>query len=223
MNRYYQYIFSKFYQKHYLQKIIIVMNHSLIFFFAPIFVVGCMFFSTRDSEPPNSQRSSFVPPSSPQIVISNLSNALSEKNTENYIQCLLVADASPGRWFSFEPSAEAAARFAGVFAGWTTARERQVCLAMFARVLPTAKPALTLSNNRFEVLLPDSAVYVADYTLLPNYDVAGAPKEFSGKMRLTLVALNNGFWAISRWSDQQLENAQANSNTWSILKAQFAN
>lgn len=198
------------------------MIHIVSICICIIIAQSCMFFSTRDAEPPNSTRSSFIPPSSPQIVINNLNNALREKNAENYIQCLIFTDAGTGRAFTFEPSAEAAARFAGVFAEWTPARERQVCIAMFARVLPTAAPSLSLTNNRFETLLPDSAVYVADYILLPNYDLTGAPKEFSGKMRLTLVPLNNGFWAISRWSDQQLETAQSNT-TWSILKAQFAN
>lgn len=187
---------------------------------------GCAFFTTRTPEPPDTRRSSFQPPTSAQVVIANFQSAIREKNAENYVQCLVSSDgtmASTQRQYQFEPSAEASARFASVFIGWNVSRERQAFLAMNARILPTAQPALNLSDDRFEVLMPDSAVYVADYSLRPNYDASGLPEVFTGRMRLTIAALPNGFWAISRWSDQQIASAGSTSASWSILKAQFAN
>jgi hypothetical protein len=197
---------------------------------------SCALFSTRTPETPDTRRTSFQPPTSPQLVIANLLNAIREKNAENYLQCMVSetssgtgsstgASASAGRVFVFEPSAEAAARFAAVFVGWNTSRERQAFLAMVARIPSTAAPVVGFSNDRFEVLLPDSAVYVADYLLQPNYLLSGVPSSFQGKVRLSISALQGGFWGISRWSDQATASATASatSASWSVLKAQFAN
>ena len=185
---------------------------------------GCLFV-TREPEPPDTRRSSFQPPTSSQIVIANFQAALREKNVENYIQCLVSDDSatslSARRRYIFEPSAEAAARFSGVFAIWNTAKERQAFLALTASISPQSFPVLQLSNSRFELLTPDSAVYVSDYLLRPNYQISGAPEEFSGTLRFTIASFPNGFWAISRWSDQT--GAQSPAPTWSVLKAQFAN
>jgi hypothetical protein len=182
-------------------------------------------FVTRQPEPPDTRRSSFQPPTSSQIVLANFQAALREKNVENYIQCLVSDDSATSlaatRRFVFEPSAEAAARFAGVFAIWNTAKERQAFLALTASISPQSSPALQLLNSRFELLTPDSAVYVSDYLLRPNYQISGAPEEFSGTLRFTIASFPNGFWAISRWSDQA--GAQSPAPTWSVLKAQFAN
>ncbi len=205
----------------------IALTVSLVASLATSFTLaGCAFFTTRTPELPDTRRSSFQPPTSAQVVVANFQSAIREKNAENYVQCLLSNDgtmANDNRQYQFEPSAEASARFASVFIGWSIARERQAFLAMNARILPTVQPALNLSDDRFEVLMPDSAVYVADYSLRPNYDVSGVPDVFTGRMRLTISALPNGFWAISRWSDQQIVSAGSTSASWSILKAQFAN
>ncbi len=193
-----------------------------------VMLSSCAFFATREPEPPDTRRTSFQPPTSPQLVVSNLQNAIREKNAENYIQCLLSNDGTPSpgviqRMYVFEPSAEAAARFASVFVGWNTARERQAFLAMTARIPATATPELRFTNDRFEVLLPDSAVYVAEYTLRPNYMLSGVPDVFVGTLRFTIAVQPGGFWSIARWSDQQAATVQATTASWSILKAQFAN
>ncbi len=185
-------------------------------------------FVTRTPEPPDTRRSSFQPPTSAQLVVNNFQAAIREKNPENYIQCLVSGDsgatALASRRYSFEPSAEASARFAGVFAMWNVSRERQAFIALTAKIDAQSSPVLELSNNRFEFLSPDSAVYVSDYRIRPNYTLSGAPTEFGGTLRFTISSFPNGFWAISRWSDQA--SGQAASQTlpsWSILKAQFAN
>jgi hypothetical protein len=183
-------------------------------------LTGCLF-STREPEMPDTRRSSFQPPTSAQVVVANLQNSIREKNAENYAQCLIGSDGSTARIYVFEPSAEAASRFAGVFVGWNVSRERQAFIAMTARIPASHTPSVSFFNDRFEVQLPDSAVYVADYFLRPNYNFTGAPSVFSGKLRLTISVLSTGLWAISRWSDQL--DAQATTASWSILKAQFAN
>jgi hypothetical protein len=186
-----------------------------------VVATGCIF-TTRAPETPDTRRSTYLPPTSSQVVVSNLQAAVREKNIENYIQCLASSDTgSVSRRYAFEPSAEAAARFASVFIGWTTNRERQAFTAFIAKIPTTSSPALDFTGDRFDAISPDSAVYVANYRLRPNYQVNGAPEEFTGTMRLTISSFSNGFWAITRWSDQTA--SQTTTASWSVLKAQFAN
>lgn len=202
----------------------ILVCAALLLALAP-FLQSCIFV-TREPEPPDTRRSSFQPPTSAQLVVTNFQASLREKNVENYIQCLVSSDtgatsATGTRRYTFEPSAEASARFGGVFAGWNVTRERQAFIALTAKISAQSAPALVLTNDRFELLSPDSAVFVSDYRLQPNYQLTGAPEAFSGTLRFTIASFPNGFWAISRWSDQT--SGQSALPTWSTLKAQFAN
>ncbi|TAE23540.1 MAG: hypothetical protein EAZ92_14460 [Candidatus Kapaibacterium sp.] len=183
---------------------------------------SCTFFTTRTPEPPDTRRSSFQPPTSSQVVISNIQAAIREKNIENYIQSFVAGDSGTAQQrFSFEPSAEAAARFASVFIGWNVVKERQSFTAFTAKIPAAAAPTILLSNDRFELMSPDSVVFVADYVLRPNAPQSGIGTEFAGRMRISIVSFANGFWAIRRWTDQALPQSQ--SASWSVLKAQFAN
>lgn len=202
----------------------ILVCAAILITLAPFFQ-SCIFV-TREPEPPDTRRSSFQPPTSAQLVVTNFQASLREKNVENYIQCLVSSDtgatsATGTRRYTFEPSAEASARFGGVFAGWNVTRERQAFIALTAKISAQSSPSLVLTNDRFELLSPDSAVYVSDYRLQPNYQLTGAPEAFSGTLRFTIASFPNGFWAISRWSDQT--SGQSALPTWSTLKAQFAN
>lgn len=183
---------------------------------------SCTIFTTRTPEPPDTRRSSFQPPTSSQIVIANLQAAIREKNIENYIQCLVAGDSGTVQQrYTFEPSSEAAARFASVFIAWSVVRERQSFTAFAAKIPQMSAPTIQLSNDRFELMSPDSVVYVADYLIRPNAQQNGVAAEFSGRMRLTIASFASGFWGIRRWSDQTA--AQSSSASWSVLKAQFAN
>ncbi len=183
---------------------------------------SCTIFTTRTPEPPDTRRSSFQPPTSTQVVISNLQAAIREKNIENYIQCLVAGDSGTAQQrYSFEPSAEAAARFASVFIGWNVVKERQSFTAFTAKIPAMSAPTIQLTNDRFELMSPDSVVFVADYLIRPNAPQSGIGTEFAGRMRLSIVSFANGFWAIRRWTDQALPQSQ--SASWSVLKAQFAN
>lgn len=193
-----------------------------IFHLAYFVLSSCTIFTTRTPEPPDTRRSSFQPPTSSQVVLANLTSSIREKNIENYIQCLVAGDSGTVQQrYTFEPSSEAAARFASVFIGWNVVKERQYFTAFTAKVPMASSPVLQLTNDRFEFMSPDSVVYVADYLLRTNAQQNGVASEFSGRMRLTIAPFASGFWAIRRWSDQTL--TQSSSASWSVLKAQFAN
>jgi hypothetical protein len=192
---------------------------------ALITLAGCNAFSTRTPEPPDSGSIQFDQPTSELIVVSNVQSAFRQKNTEAFLMCL--ADTSQGftaaQQYRFEPSAEAGARFGDKFATWSRNDERQAFLALASRLGPDQSPILTLSDARFDVRLPDSAVYVATYTIELPIALPSIPTRVAGTLRWTIVPNRLGLWAIARWRDAPSPASDSIPDTWSTLKALLVN
>jgi len=192
---------------------------------ALIALAGCNAFSTRTPEPPDIGSIQFDQPTSELIVVSNVQSAFRQKNTEAFLMCL--ADTSQGftaaQQYRFEPSAEAGARFGDKFATWSRNDERQAFLALASRLGPDQSPILTLSDARFDVRLPDSAVYVATYTIELPIALPSIPTRVAGTLRWTIVPNRLGLWAIARWRDAPSPASDSIPDTWSTLKALLVN
>ncbi|MBK9248693.1 MAG: hypothetical protein IPM69_11395 [Ignavibacteria bacterium] len=188
-----------------------------------LFAVSCNVFSTREPESPDSKRSSFLPPTSPQIVIVNFKNSLLEKNSENFVQCF--ADTSKGALseFVFEPSASVNAQYPSLFQSWNRSSERQSFQSMMSKLPSDIIPALKLSNDRYDITTPDSSIYEADYTLTVAHTIQTIPTQVSGYMRFTIGSQSGGLWSIIRWSDSSPTQTDSLNRTWSLLKATFSN
>lgn len=188
-----------------------------------ILLGGCTVFTTRDPESPNSGRSSFLPPTSAQIVVSNFKSAIAEKNTENYIQCF--ADTAKGAPFAyvFEPSASVSAQYPSLFQVWNIGSERQSFQAMMNKLPSDILPVLQITNDRYDVTTPDSSVYEAEYLFTVPHSVQTVPTQARGYLRLTIRVQNGGLWSIHRWSDSSPIRPDSVGNTWTVLKAKFSN
>lgn len=185
-----------------------------------IFLIGCGLFETRDSESPHSNSSTFVPPTSANIVVENLRNSILDKNPDNYVACLFNNPDSDLE-YSFMPSTQASAVYQSIFDNWQVNDERLSFLSMTSNLPTELKPDLIWSNARYEVLLPDSAVYVADYYLNIPHNSESIAKSFSGTMQLTIIPETGGLWSIIRWIDRY--KTSDTLETWSFAKAQFYN
>lgn len=183
---------------------------------------SCDWFATREPEDPDTGRSSFQPPTSADIVVSNFVNSLYEKNADNFLSCLADSTQTASFSYLFLPSAEANALFSSIFSQWERDSERQWATSMITSIESGVNPDMRLTNSRFEVLLPDSAVHISDYYLVVNHNIETIPEKFAGTMQLTLRHDANGLWSISRWIDTKAQNDSI-PDTWSILKAQFFN
>lgn len=188
-----------------------------------ILLQGCSWFATRVPEDPTSSGLGFKPPTTPDIVISNLQNSFTDNNAENYVLCFTDTLINKNLPFQFTPSGEANARYASLFANWNVNNERAAFLSMVSRLEQNSKLLLTLSNSRFDILLPDSAVYVSDYALSVPTVVTAFEKNYVGSMRLTISQIGNGLWGISRWIDSRNPGIDTSLSTWSILKGQYSN
>jgi len=189
----------------------------LLVFAAVLLLQGCGLFDTRDAEAPNTGGSHFVPPTSPDIVIDNLEQAISEKNTENYMRCLPDTLSSDTR-FVFIPTAAAAGRYPTSFLNWSLQSERSYFSALKAFTDPNSSSSLHLEGG-FSVLAADSAIYEADYTVIFRHGVSDVPESVSGNLQFVLRPDRNFFWSITRWID----NPVSGNPSWSEWKGRFAN
>jgi hypothetical protein len=178
-------------------------------------MAGCDLLQTRDPEQPSTSGSTFVPPTSADIVISNLQAAVREKNKENYLRCL-VDTAFSSRAFQFQPTSESAARYAGVFSNWTEASEDQ-----YFRNLAESRPGGVANLFFFNPVVtqqpPDEVIYEARYHLIFQHQSSSIPQEGRGILQLSLVRDQRSTWSIYRWIDSR----DTSATTWSDFKGSF--
>lgn len=179
--------------------------------------MGCDVFSTRDPKKPTTGSSTFIPPTSFDLVLTNLQNAITERNTENYLRCF-VDTLSSNRSFQFIPTASAAGRYATVFSAWSLQSERSYFSSLAALTPTSAASSLFLSGG-FSIVSSDSAVYNGDYQLTFPHGIAGVSESFRGNVQFVLATDRNSFWSIVRWID----NTTGSEVAWSELKGRFAN
>jgi hypothetical protein len=195
------------------------LNRFLLYFLVAFIITSCGLFETRTPESPTKDKSSYLPPTSANIVISNFINAIQEKNSENYTANFSTDDSEIR--FVFQATANAHAIYTSLFESWDIDDERRAFLSMISNLQEETKPVLSISNQKFDVLSPDSAVFVADYLLNISHDMGSIDTDFSGTLQFTLFPKTDGLWCIQRWVD--IKTNEDSLESWSILKAVFAN
>ncbi len=198
------------------------MKKAGFFLFVVMVLNSCELFTTRDPEDPDTGRSGFIPPISPEIVIENLSSAIIENNPENYTSCLAIKESGFPADYQFIPSAEGLALFPEIFTDWDFNSERQYFNYLVSSLNLEDIISFTLTQRETELVMPDSVVYTSPYILQVPHGQDGLTEEFRGSIRLTIAKSTSGKWAIIRWRDFETESDE-NIRTWSYLKAFYYN
>jgi len=173
-------------------------------------------FETREAQPPTVGSANFVPPTSPDLVIANLEHAVTEKNTENYIRCLVDTLNSTQR-FQFIPTAGAAGRYASTFSSWSLQSERSYFSALKA-FSGTAPSSLQLDGS-FSIITGDSAIYEGRYDIVFRHGLGGVDENAHGSVQFILHMDRSSIWSITRWIDIPATDR----TSWSEWKGRFAN
>lgn len=178
---------------------------------------GCGLFDTRSVEPPTEIRSTFIQPTSPDLVLTNLNYAVTEKNLDNYMRCFVDTNFSLRR-FRFFPDAFSQSSFP-VFNNWNLNSER----AYYSNLISFTEPGS--SSNLFpdDIIIStsiDSAILDMSYILIFNHNRQNVAKETKGKLRFIMGTDSRGLWSIHSWYDFIDDN---NDTTWSAIKANFVN
>ncbi|CAN5416662.1 hypothetical protein BH10BAC5_BH10BAC5_19000 [soil metagenome] len=182
-----------------------------------VLVQGCGLFDTRDVETPTGPRSNFIPPTSPSIVIDNFISAISQKDINNYSNCLSDTSNS-GRRFVFIPDVQSQSNYP-VFNSWDRNKETGYFTNLVNQTSLESPSNLFLSNVT-STLSNDSAVYNADYLFLFTHNRTNLTKTARGSLRFNIRVDGRNLWSINSWSDFK---SQASDTTWSVVKANFVN
>jgi hypothetical protein len=173
---------------------------------------GCGIFDTRDPEDPETIRSTYVPPTSPELVIDNLSFSIQEKNSVNYNKC--ISD----QQYVYVPDSKSQLNYSEIFQGWNKSSEKRYIDNLISRTNATATSVLFIDNENLTLITPDSAVYSAQYIVVFQHNQANVPKSAKGNITVYLSSDENNLFYIKRWEDFRQND---NDFTWSELKANF--
>jgi hypothetical protein len=182
-----------------------------------VLISGCGLFGLRDVEIPTEPRSTFTPPTTPDIVLSNLSNAIIDKDINNYIQCI-VDTSSTAKRFVYTADISSQIQYP-VFQNWQTVNEKNYFYNLLS-LTNVQSTSLLFVTNVITNTYSDSAIYDMEYLVRFDHQKTNVAKTLTGKLRFILVVNTKNLWAISRWIDFK---AVDSDTTWSVLKANFSN
>jgi len=174
-------------------------------------------FATRDPEKPISKQSSWIQPTSPNYVMANLRNAISEKNISNYLRCLADTSNSP-KSFRFFADPSVVNKNPGLFDKWNKENEL-IYLNQLMLYLPKDSTSLFTIISSREDTYQDSVILIQEYNLKVHFkcEDQDCPRDMAGQAEFRLVRTPEDLWYIHRWRDI----ATGDKSTWSSLKAKF--
>ncbi len=175
---------------------------------------SCGIFDTRTPQPPNNIRSTYIPPTTPDAVLTNLTNSIIEKNSNNYIKNLYPVI------YQYAPDSKSLARYSTIFATWNINSEKFYLDNLIAQSDQNASSNLFLSNTIISQISSDSAVVTADYIMVFQHNKVNIPKSAVGNMKMTMRTDENSLFYITKWEDFRKNDTDF---TWSEMKANFSN
>jgi hypothetical protein len=178
-------------------------------------LVGCGLFEPRDPETPGQSSLDYVPATVPSIVISNLRNAIAQKNVDNYVRNFSDPVVS-GKAFVFDPSVDASSIYPNI-REWTFANEREYFQNLVAKADGFSSLTLIPKDS---LIGGTEATYNFDYLLsFQHTDAATFPTMASGNLQFILAPDAGNIWSIFHWSDF----STSEEITWSAFKGKFGN
>lgn len=178
------------------------------------FIWSCDLLTTRDPEDPIIERSSYIVPSTPDILFQNLSSSFEEKILENYIACFVDINYI-SKQYRFVPAAGSISQFAEL-ANWNLDAERSYFNNLRTISGDNMPMLLSLYNERSEPI-GDSAVYQFDYRLQVPLADENNSDEYEGSVLFRIYRDSRQQWAIGEWEDIKKEN----KISWSELKGRY--
>jgi hypothetical protein len=190
---------------------------ALLLSICSLWLASCGIFEPRDPEDPTQSGLNFRPATTPEIVISNLQNAVDQKSADNYANCF--TDPSKGlRPFVFIPSADASAQYPSVMLTWNFRQEDSYFRNLVDKTSAGGFSSLSLQLDN-SVIGSDSVLYTYRYTLVFEHNEPGFPRTAKGTLQFTLSPDASNIWYIHRWVDFNTETTVS----WSMFKGKFSN
>jgi len=179
-----------------------------------ILVTSCDVFETREPENPNTGRTEFVTPTTPEILFNNLKSSLREKIVENYMQCLIDPALTESE-FNFISNASSLQNYPAL-SNWERSSEQQYFNNLKTSVNDESAVILELFNE-FQNIQGNSATFQYDYRIIISPIDNAIPSEYRGTAIFTIILDSRNYWVIQNWEDIGIEGF----SSWSDLKGRF--
>lgn len=173
-------------------------------------------FETRTPEPPKGQKSNWMPPTSANIVITNMEFAIRERNSLNYLRCLSDS-LGTGKRFRFNADPLVSKNYPTLFSGWTKGNEETYINQLFVSYLPKDSTSQIQLVFQRENVFQDSTIFLYNYKLKLGHTFASdqCPRLVEGQAEFRLIRDELGEWSIYYWADYRIGKKE----TWSQIKA----
>jgi hypothetical protein len=187
------------------------MRPALAAILVATLLAGC--FTKRDPEPPLSA-SEFAPPNQPEIVLTNLTAAVTKLNVANFERCFVTNN------YLFYPDPGVAANNIGLFSNWALQPSELDVIRNLDRAKDgTSLNKLVFSNARTNNINADSVEYTADYRLqMQHKDTTFQQYVFTGNLIFSMHRNADNEYRIARWRDTKTNPGPC----WTELKQHFA-
>lgn len=181
-----------------------------------LFLSGCDLFETRTPESPDTGRSTYIFPSSPDIVVTNFVSSLKEKNTQNYMACF-VDSLYSNKAYHFFPTPAAASRYPAFLLGWSEGNEQVYLKNILAKVASTDQLTVSLYDSTYTRYANDSIHYEWQYIVKVPDKSSSQQSVYSGRLLFSMVSDSRSAWVITNWTDFGADTGK----TWSDLKGLY--
>jgi hypothetical protein len=171
----------------------------------------------REAESPVTSRTTFVPPTSPDLVMVNLQFSVIEKDVNNYMACFVDTSYSTKR-YTYVPDVVSGIQYP-IFRFWNITSEKTYFSSLLSLTNSSSVSSLEFTNQTLNSFA-DTAFFDADYNLQVEHQKTNVAKTLKGKIRLILGSDSRNLWSIHRWIDFKSNNTDT---TWSVLRANFSN
>ena len=185
---------------------------------AAVAIASCDTFSTRVAEEPEGEATQYVVPQDPVDVLSNLENAIRDRDTEIY-EGLFAQDFV----FVADPSdvIEVENFYPGAFDNWDISVETHVG----GKILDQSRTTISGVDFTAETLVgeTDSTYEVLkDYQLYLRQEAYESFDIYIGTARFSMRVESDGLWYIHRWEDARRDTGiVADKDTWGKLKGEI--
>jgi hypothetical protein len=187
---------------------------QLYFILCALLISGCDLFTTRSAETPSQSRSDYQQAVTPELLISNLVNSLTDLNVQNYLSCFSDSSYSQ-KVFTFSPASSALSQYPALSESWGKKNEESYFNTLKSKVTANLSITLTLSDVS-ESPQGDSLVYMASYLLnVPTNDKT-LPPIYQGTLIFNMIRDSRSVWSIYYWQDSKASSV--NLPSWSELK-----
>ena len=194
------------------------VNIIILFAFTGIMMSSCGdILGVRDPQPPDRPTEShWVPPTSPDLVITNMESAFTYREFETYMKCLSDTGQYNLPLFRFMPSVVTSIRYPGKFDMWGLNEEQVWFQSVLASCPVDSILRLRITDDEPFVEISDTVEYQFSYTINLHHVRQGPPSLFEGKGVFRMVRDARNYWVIYRWEDISTDRAD-----WTDLKALF--